>query len=157
MISNYDGDIFLAPVDIIIQQCNCFHVMGSGLAKTIREKFPEVYETDCATTYGDWSKVAAFNFTAVKSEDNPKLKYICNLYSQYRYGHDKRYTSYDALVEGLSAINDGAKSKAKIPVLGVPYNIGCGFAGGSWKIVSGILHDIFDDSPVNLLICKFNV
>jgi O-acetyl-ADP-ribose deacetylase (regulator of RNase III) len=154
MITEYRNDIFLAPTNIIIHQCNCFCTMGSGIAKTIKERFPEVYETDCKTTRGDISKLGSFNFTKVNAEDNPKLKYICNFYGQFKYGRDKRYTSYDAVTEAFSAINEAASSRAKIPVLAVPYKMGCNNAGGSWRIVETILHDIFDESPVNLLICR---
>jgi O-acetyl-ADP-ribose deacetylase (regulator of RNase III) len=129
--------------------------MGSGIAKSIKDKFPEVYEEDKKTVSGDIRKLGTFNFTKVHSTENSKLKYICNLYGQYRYGRDKRYTSYDALDEAFFALNQLASSKPNIPILAIPYKMGCANGGGSWPVVYSILTDIFDKSPVNLLICKY--
>lgn len=156
MIIEHDGDLLLAPADIIIHQCNCFHVMGGGIAKTIKDTFPEAYDTDCLKSVkGDATKLGSFNFTKVSYEKNPRLKYVCNLYGQYKYGRDKRYTSYDALAEGFTALQEGARSRKIIPTLAVPYKIGCNLGGGSWLIVQAILQDIFAESPVPLMICKF--
>jgi O-acetyl-ADP-ribose deacetylase (regulator of RNase III) len=158
MIIEHEGNIFLAPVDIIIHQCNCFHTMGSGIAKTISEMFPEVYKTDCEKTIkGDITKLGSYNFTKVSYHLNPQLKYIMNLYGQYKYGGDRRYTSYDALAEGFASINEGANKREKIPVLAVPYKLGSARAGGSWQVVRAILDDTFGDSKVPLYICKFEV
>src|SRR4051812_31470490 len=95
-------DIFDADIEGVIHQANCHCTMGSGIAKTIREKFPEAYETDCRTKKGDLSKMGKASIAWTKT--HPKIRVIFNLYGQGDFGTDKRYTSYDALENGFSAI-----------------------------------------------------
>ena len=42
--------------DIVIHGCNCFCSMGAGIAKTIRDNFPEAYQADLKTGMGDKKK-----------------------------------------------------------------------------------------------------
>ena len=39
-----DGDIFECNDDAILHQVNCQGVMGSGVAKQVRERYPYVYK-----------------------------------------------------------------------------------------------------------------
>ena len=39
--------------DIIVHGCNCFCVMGSGIAAQIRERYPEAAEIDKQTLRGN--------------------------------------------------------------------------------------------------------
>ena len=39
-----EGNVFDSDADIICHQVNCQGVMGSGVAKEVRERFPNVYE-----------------------------------------------------------------------------------------------------------------
>ena len=43
MIKYIKGDILDVTEGFIVQQVNCFGVMGAGLAKQIRDKWPSVY------------------------------------------------------------------------------------------------------------------
>ena len=45
MIHYIHDDITKSQCDIICHQVNCQGVMNSGVAKAIREKWPEVYES----------------------------------------------------------------------------------------------------------------
>ena len=44
MIKHIKCDIFESGADVICHQTNCQGVMGSGVAKQVREKYPQVYE-----------------------------------------------------------------------------------------------------------------
>ena len=44
MIKHIKCDIFESGATMILHQVNCQGVMGSGIAKQVREKFPNVYE-----------------------------------------------------------------------------------------------------------------
>ncbi len=107
--------------------------MGSGIARQIRERYPEAYEADCQTTPGDIRKLGAFSW--VKAKDG---KFIYNCYSQYRYGREKRHTNYEAVYTGLSSIEQNARELG-LTTLSLPYNMGCMLGGGSWRIVSVII------------------
>lgn len=64
------GDTF----DVIVHGCNCFCVMGAGLAKAIRSEFPEVYRADQGTEAGlaggDWERIAAIINEELAGEDH---------------------------------------------------------------------------------------
>lgn len=130
MIINKDINIFEAPVQGIIHQANCHTTMGSGIAKQIRERYPEAYEVDCRTTRGDITKLGSFSW--VKAKDG---KHIYNCYSQFRYGREQRHTDYEAVYTGLSRIEEHAKSMG-LTSLALPYKMGCALGGGSWAELS---------------------
>ena len=143
-----DGDILQAKENIIAHQVNCQGVMGSGIAKQIKDKYPNVFSP--------YRKFFVNNkFTAlgkcqiVKAEDN---KYIANLFGQYKYGRDKQYTDYKALEEALFSLKVSAKDHNLS--VAIPYNIGCGLAGGNWETVYKIIEEVFHDHDVTLY--KFN-
>lgn len=56
MIKHLNCDVFDSDVDVIIQQNNCFQTHGAGIAKLIKDKFPEVYKNDLKTGRGDKTK-----------------------------------------------------------------------------------------------------
>ena len=142
MIKIVDGDILQASENIIAHQVNCMGVMGGGIAKQIREKYPNVFD--------QYRKFFVNNkFTAlgkcqiVKTEDN---KYIANLFGQNKYGRDKQYTDYDALKDSLFSLKVSAKDHNMS--IAIPFNIGCGLAGGDWDIVYKMIEEVFHDYDV---------
>jgi len=138
-----DQDILIAfenrEIDVLIHQCNCFHVWGKGLAPQIKRKYPTAYDADLATVCGDKYKVGQFSLSIIN--DN---QIIINLYGQYTYGKGKQ-TIYPAIINGFQNIK---KFLSKMGMdecrIGIPYKIGCGNGGGDWKIVSGIIKKEFD-------------
>lgn len=157
MIFNYSGDVFLSPTNIVIHQCNCFHTFGSGIAKTIKEMFPETYKSDLKTDFADKKKLGTFNLTKVKYDKNRNLRFICNLYGQYHFGRDKCYTNYEALQTGFSAIEKQMNNSLVEVTVAIPYKLGCVNAGGDWNKVMPILTSVFGKSQVKLLICNNEV
>lgn len=144
MIKIIDGDILQASEDIICHQVNCMGVMGGGIAKQIKNKYPNVFDM--------YRKFFVNNkFTAlgkcqiVKAEDD---KYIANLFGQYNYGTNKQQTDYKALEEALFSLKVNAKDNNLS--VAIPYNIGCGLAGGSWEVVYKIIEEVFQDYDVTL-------
>jgi O-acetyl-ADP-ribose deacetylase (regulator of RNase III) len=138
-----NGDILECSEDIIVHQTNCMGVMGSGLAKQIKENFPDVfkgYYHFCKT-----NKAEDILGSALICEDR---KYIANVFGQCNYGTDKRYTDYNALKSALNEVRDFAKEKGLS--VAIPYKLGCGLAGGDWNIVFEMITDIFADVPTNI-------
>jgi len=43
--------------DVIVHGCNCFCQMNAGVAKSIKDAFPEAYEVELTTTIGDPEKL----------------------------------------------------------------------------------------------------
>lgn len=151
MIESVNIDIFKSTVGVISQSCNCFHTMSAGFAKHIKQLYPEAYEADCKTECGDIKKLGTISIAKIK---NPalELKYIINLYSQFYYGRDKRYTDYNAMTKGFSLIYNFLKEKDLI--LGIPRGMGCNLAGGDWKIVESIIRAEFETSTIKVFICN---
>lgn len=150
MIIRKDCNIFDGGAQGIIHQANCFNTMGSGIARQIREKYPEAYDADCATVSGDYKKLGTFSW--IKTNDGKF--HIYNCYSQYRYGRDTRHTNYEAIYTGLCSIEQHAKANG-LTSLSLPHNMGCMLGGGSWHIVNAIIEDIFDGNSIDLYICRY--
>lgn len=149
MISEIDSNLLGHPLDGFGHQCNCFHVMGGGIALAIRNKYPEAYKADVAHGLsGDRNRLGTFSW--VKSWDD---KIIYNIYGQYDFG-DGRRTNYEALYTGLRAVEKHAL-EANVKSLGFPKNMGCKLAGGSWRIVRALIEDVFIDSPIDVTICNY--
>jgi len=149
MITNIDINIFDCVALGIIHQANCQNTMQSGIARQIRERYPEAYEADCKTVAGDIKKLGTFSW--VKTHDD---KYIYNCYSQFRYGKEQRHTNYEAVYNGLSSIKSHAESH-QLKSLSLPHKMGCNLGGGNWKIVNSIIEVLFEDSSIDLYICRY--
>ena len=137
-----NGDLLSSDVPAIIHQCNCFHTMKSGFAKQISSKYPEVLKADKRTIFGDKLKLGGFSVAFI---DDNNLKYVFNLYSQYKYGRGLQ-TDYEALEEGLAEVLYYL-NLINIKRVGIPYLIGCGLAGGSKKIVMDIIEKVQEEYP----------
>ena len=148
IIKIVDGDILQAKENIITHQVNCMGVMGGGIAKQIKDKFPNVFD-QYRKFFVNNKFPALGKCQIVKAEDN---KYIANLFGQYKYGRDKQYTDYDALKEALFLLKVSAKDHNMS--IAIPFNIGCGLAGGNWETVYKIIEEVFQDYDATLY--KFN-
>lgn len=145
-IKHVKGDILTAPTrneeTIICHQVNCRAAMGAGLARQIRDKWPDVYDRYrlMVETCGEFM-LGSFHEVKV----GPHL-YVANLYGQVGYGRDKRYTNYAALT---AALFKGMKEYPRA-TFRIPYGLGCGLAGGDWETVLNIIKEISDTWNVNV-------
>ncbi len=115
--------------DIIVHGCNCFCTMGSGVAKQLREEFPEIAEMDYRTKVGNYNKLGTYSHWLL-----PNNTTIINGYTQFKYGMDRRYADYDAIARVFALIKQNYSSKT----IAYPL-IGAGLAGGSWDIIEKII------------------
>ena len=132
MIAHMDGDLLevqkLLNLDVICHQVNCQGVMGSGIAKQMRDTYPEVYANylqKCEAFPRDRSlllgQVQMVSLNGVRLAKN-KVPYVCNFFSQFSYGYDgRRYTSYDAF---WNCLNNLKATVSRGSTIGFPYNIG---------------------------------
>lgn len=139
MINEITGDLITlaeeGKFDVICQGCNCWHTMESGIAKTIKEKYPEAYEVDLQTVYGVASKLGDISYT----RNTPFV--IVNCYTQFKYGKEvKVYADYDAIEEALNLV----KIKYQGKRIGLP-KIGAGLAKGNWETIKQIIKRVFCD------------
>ena len=147
------GNLLKSNCDYICHQVNCQGKMGSGIAKSIREKWPVVYNEYKAkydnTTNNILLNCSSFEFVPDVSEvllgdtqlvfvgDN---KTVINMFAQQHYGYDgRRYTSYDAFWSCLGKIKDIVPKGSKI---GFPAYIGCGLGGANWEVISTMIKEV---------------
>lgn len=151
MIHEIDANLLEYPLDGFMHQCNCFHTMGSGIARLIREKYPEAYKADLQHgRKGDKTRLGSFS--TVKTHDD---KQVYNVYSQYTFGMEKRHTDYEAVYKGMYNVCAHATVN-NILRLGLPRNMGCKLGGGSWIIVRAIIEDVFGAWQNDLFICNYD-
>lgn len=145
MMTIVEGDLVDFAIkrkfDAIAHGCNCMHIMGAGIAKVIRENFPEAYEADLKTTKGDIRKMG--NYSSAHIYDFSLD--VINAYTQFRPGYGVNYTAIRKVFE---RINESYKGKK----VGIP-KIGSGIAGGDWGIISRIIEDSTPD--LNIVIVDY--
>jgi hypothetical protein len=159
MVNVFNGDVFDAPIDSLVHCANCFHTMGSGIARGIREEYPEAYEADVTQTKkGDPEKLGTFSCAEIQTPTrrrNPRLKFIYNLYGQFTFGRDRRQVNYEAIYSGFQAVRSDIEcGNDPKEVLGINYKLGCNLAGGDWNVVLAMIHSVFDKASFDVLICK---
>ncbi len=124
--------IFGIEKGILTQQVNCQNVMGAGLAKAIREKYPIVYDEYHAVCLRNRKEDLLGKVQIIKVE--PEL-YIANIFGQFNYGNGKVngkcYTDIPKLINAIDKIAKNYPDKT----IYVPEGIGCGYAGGDWEEV----------------------
>lgn len=134
MITYKKGDLFTTSDKYIIHGCNALGIMGSGVAKIVKEKYPAAYED-----YKDHCSLREPSrlLGTVKLSLQPEGKMIINAITQMQYGTDgKRYVSYDAIDDCFATI-----SNMNIPSghgISMP-KIGAGLGGGHWPIIAEII------------------
>lgn len=162
MVTHQVIDLLAAKVNAIAHQANCFHIMGGGVARVIRQKYPEAYNADLKTRKGSRKKLGTFS----KADASDGMQ-IYNVYSQFDLsrGIGDRATLYDMVEQGLRAVEEDLAGPMTITdtidlntepvILGIPYNYGCVLGGGSWRIVEAIIHEVFSTSPIDVLLCEW--
>lgn len=135
--------------DAIVHGCNCFCVMGSGLAKQIKEKYPEAYAADLETPVGDRNKLGYFTFAEYNSPCFTNSLTVFNAYTQYTYGRGKDLFEYGAFqkvlirFKAIDCCSGGLR-------WGFPL-IGCGLAGGDKQRILKIMEDTLVDMDVTVV------
>lgn len=137
-----EGDILNGKCNIICQSVNHKGVMGSGLARQIRDRYPNImggYIGMCNThTFRSIMRNGLTYFHTVVHEDGG-VQQIASIFGQDGYGRDRRHTNYSSLINGLMWVFEFAESMNYS--IAIPYGIGCGLGGGQWDIVLMMIKD----------------
>lgn len=130
--------------DVIVHGCNCFHTMGGGIAAQIRRKFPEAYDADLQTIYGDKDKLGTFSSAFAKTETGVDFL-IVNAYTQFKYGSGLHF-DYDAFEKVCKRLKERFKGQR----IGLPM-IGAGLAGGDWNEIVSIIETELNGMDVTVV------
>lgn len=148
MLKTINKNILEVDSGIICHQVNCMGVMGSGLAKQIRDKWPDVYKNYSLLFFYTKKEDLLGDFQFVKINNSLE---VVNVFGQFNYGKDKKQTDYAALDKAflkMSRYKNHFKFK-EWPIY-FPHRFGCGLAGGDWTIVEPLIEKYFPTS----IICK---
>jgi O-acetyl-ADP-ribose deacetylase (regulator of RNase III) len=169
-----NGSIFDVGAQVIVHQVNCMGVMGSGVAKQVRDRFPSVF-----LAYHNAVKTLDHNCLGgclvVEAKENPGLR-IANLFGQYYYRGFKeddlylvdefwkqpeidkqtvkaiRFTNYEAFWSGLVRLKEVLREdETKIAF---PYKIGSDRGGADWEVLKEMIKSVFKDTNKEIIICK---
>lgn len=134
------GNIFDSTSDVLVNTVNCVGVMGKGVAKTFKQKYPEMfaqYKNMCDNNqlitgklypYYEGGEVKVLNFpTKEHWRSSSKLSYIED-------GLDWFVEKYEEL---------GIKSIAFPP-------LGCGNGGLEWSTVGPLMYKKLKDLPIDI-------
>lgn len=145
MIKIINKNVFDSDAHIIAHQVNIEGLMGAGIAKTIKAKFPSVYSryhTACSKVRNRSELMGKIQLLKEKN------KIIANLFAESLNKNidGNRKTDYDALRCCLQKLNNSCKGHK----IAIPYKIGCGLGGGDWNIVSNIIKEECRDIDVEI-------
>lgn len=162
-----NGDILqFKNVDFIVQQCNCLTIKSRGLAEAIAAAYPD------ADTYSK-RRPNSKNLAIEEDRHIPGTisvhKKVINMYAQWRPGRVQgpHFSLYPESLETettksrekwflqcLSAIASTFGNEPKR--FAFPFKIGCGLAGGDWKVYLRMLQEFAEKNPhFTITIVKF--
>lgn len=130
--------------NVVIHGCNCMCTMGAGIAKSLREAFPAIYEADCQTADLGHQKLGTYTSARIERPSYPDIT-IVNAYTQYGYGQGVQI-DYSAIQKVLLAIKADFSGRW----IGLP-KIGAGLGGGDWSIISSMILNILEREDVTLV------
>ena len=127
--------------DVIVHGCNCMCGMGAGIAKSIKEAFPEAYEADLKTIAGDRTKLGTCSFAKVGNLS------VINAYTQYDWQGDGVLADYNAIRSCFRWVKTNFSGQR----IGIPM-IGAGLAGGDWRVISQIIDEELAGEDLTLVV-----
>lgn len=118
--------------DVIVHGCNCFCTMGSGIAKQIRDQFPEAYQADLETDRGDKEKLGSYSLATLQQKNHAVT--IVNAYTQFDFSGPGILADYNSIKRIFNRI----KIQFTGQRIGYP-KIGAGLAKGDWRVIACII------------------
>lgn len=167
-----EGNLLETECTVIAHQVNCMGVMGSGVARAIKNKWIDVF-----LEYLKGIQTLDHNCLGgcfiVPAEEN---KYVANLFGQYFYngyfndqelymkqelwkrpGLDEngnlRFTNYEALYTSLEQLKE-EMVKYGVNSVAFPYGMGAVRGGGNWEVIKKMIEEIFKNTNIRVEIRK---
>ena len=165
MIKFFNGDLLKSGCDIICHQVNEYGVMGAGIAKQIKEKYPKAFADYTNAIREAARKCKNLPFIALSKQPDGVI--VANMFTQ-RNGETNLEILRNAVVFLGMQIFDLFVTKLKFNDMtvaffdrpfrvGIPYKYGCGIAKGDWGEVRKIWADVFGEMEyIDLEVWKYN-
>lgn len=132
------GNLLDIDTGIICHGVNCMGVMGSGVAKQIRNTYPLAYNEYVKFCRKREPHDLLGCYQLVKVTDT---LHISNMFTQLLYGNDGiRYVHYDEVANSFEALCKTLQFDGYTGTIYFP-KIGAGLGGGNWNIIEKILDE----------------
>lgn len=148
MIIHHDtSNILDVKEGVIVHGCNCQGVMGSGVAKQLRSKYPDIFlpyaEALEQSHQMDINPIGGIICVRVTN-----TLIVINALTQQYYGRDgNKYVSYKALQAAMEKVAD--RFGIDVPIH-IPYLIGAGLGGGDEEKILRIIETKLKEHEVHL-------
>lgn len=143
-----DGDLLDADAEFICHQVNCQGKLGSGVAKAIHDKYPQVFEQyikmySLHYKYNQQDKLLGqIQIVRLYKEQSDRVCFVVNMFAQDKYGYDgNQYTSVDAFKKCLESINKDCAGYT----VAFPWLIGCVRGGAKWDEILPLIINTLTD------------
>lgn len=135
MIHFMKGDIFTSECEWLVNPINCVGVMGAGLAKEFKQRYPQMFEAykyECSSNsiqVGDF-----FGWL------NPDLsgKNVALVPTKNHWREKSKITNVDAALSTFCRMRESASWQATIKSIAFP-KLGCGLGGLNWQDVKPVM------------------
>ena len=132
MIKYKQGNLLDVKRGVIAHGCNCYGVMGAGVALAVREKYPKAFHdyVKVCNRYYDNPQDLLGEVNLVRVSDDIL---IANCFTQLDFGGRKRHVDYSAVARCFEKLASADLEELHIP------KIGAGLAGGDWKVLENLI------------------
>lgn len=132
------SDIFNTEMRVIAHGVNCEGVMGAGIARTIRQLYPFVYDT--YKTMCDAGNLSPGHILFVQDEASNTI--IANLATQdYRGANARLEWVTEAVARLYNSLHWNSDYGVAFP------QIGCGIGGLDWDVVNPVIRGLSQLQP----------
>lgn len=152
MIETVEGDLFEAKAEVLVNAVNCDGVMGKGIAKTFKDRYPQMF-----WEYREACLKGKLQPGGIWTWANPDYlvfpAYILNMTTK-RHWHDKSRREW--VTHGLCHPAYRVKELG-VKTVAMPA-VGCGLGGLRWQDMEPHIHRILGhmlgDHPVQIWLYK---
>ena len=140
----------IGEFDVIAHGCNCFSTMGAGIAPQMAKEFGcDMYPMELQWPGNPITKLG--NIDHQGGNTAGRQLFVVNAYTQFSYGRNHadgvaKPVDYHAILMCFKKMNHVFKGKH----IGLP-QIGCGLAGGDWKVVKYLIKKYLSDCDVTVV------
>ena len=135
MIKEVTGNIFDADVEALVNPVNCVGVMGAGLAKQFKEKYPRYFQFYTACCKAEIIYLG--NVHIYETEAKTSHRYLISFPTKR---HWKDVSEYPVIKEGLIDLCS-VISAFRIASIAIPA-LGCGLGGLDWEEIKPLIYTI---------------
>lgn len=130
-------DIFSLKTQVLVNPVNCVGVMGKGLARDFKQKFPanfDVYQRFCQEKHLTPGGILVVETELDCNAEFPCLNYIFNVATKYHWANESKI---EWIEKGVLNIKEKMLD-LQIKTIAIPA-LGCGNGGLNWSCVKAIL------------------